>query len=161
LELIAFVATRGPNVHVLFYPWFVLRFTFDCFTFDWAQVTGRKPNNETRDRMSDNTMKMTDITADCVAAALATPSQWDILAMLLIRAVEYRTSVQEKRTELVQLLLFLQHTAASWKCKSRIVATLRDKLLHFYKIDKWETAGYFERVLFPEQTSVVVTNTNQ
>jgi hypothetical protein len=86
--------------------------------------------------MSDITMKMTDITADCVAAALATPSQWEIIAKRLVHTVEYRASAQERRFEMVQLLLFLQHTAASWKCKSSFVATLRDKLLHFYEIDK-------------------------
>jgi hypothetical protein len=106
--------------------------------------------------MSDELMKMTDNTAKCVAAALATPSQWKIIAKRLVHKVKSTAFAKDRRFELVQLLLFLQNTEANWRCDSFFVATLRYKLWHFYKIDKWEPAGYFERAFFPEQTRVAM-----
>jgi hypothetical protein len=101
--------------------------------------------------MSDQQPEMTENTAQCVAAVLATPSQWATTAQKILDEGTAKRFAKDKRSQLAQFMLFLQHTQTFWTRNAYFVETLRNKLEHFYTIDEWEPAGYFLHTLFPEQ----------
>jgi hypothetical protein len=94
---------------------------------------------------------MTRDTAKYVIAARKSVQHWKDVSKELLHRVAIQTSVKERHAQVMQFFIFLQWTREVWKTSPAFVNTVRDKLSHFRRIDKWEHASYFENVLLPRQ----------